>query len=191
MKSCLTNMSCFLEEITKWIDEGSLVDIFYLDFQKAFDKVPHKRLLHIGFEGESLHADMPQRPMFLFSSLAERINLMSNPTAMVGEVEIMAISQALKRSINVSNTHHDTVFRYGEDVFPNETPIIPVQYTPIGVYVGTTNLPLRNLLVIWSLHRPLTPKCACTAPSQQSVPASPPHNKTPSHSRVLVSQMSK
>ena len=35
----------FLEEITKWIDVGSPVDIIYLDFQKAFDKVPHQRLL--------------------------------------------------------------------------------------------------------------------------------------------------
>ena len=34
-----------LEEITKWIDEGSPVDIIYLDFQKAFDKVPHQRIL--------------------------------------------------------------------------------------------------------------------------------------------------
>ena len=44
-RSCLTNMLCFLEEITKWIDEGSPIDIIYLDFQKAFDKVPHQRLL--------------------------------------------------------------------------------------------------------------------------------------------------
>ena len=35
----------FLEEMTKWIDEGSPVDIIYLDFQKAFDKMPHQRLL--------------------------------------------------------------------------------------------------------------------------------------------------
>ena len=35
----------FLEEITKWVDDGSLADIIYLDFQKAFDKVPHQRLL--------------------------------------------------------------------------------------------------------------------------------------------------
>ena len=44
-RSCLTNMLCFFEEITKRIDEGSPVDIIYLDFQKAFDKVPHQRLL--------------------------------------------------------------------------------------------------------------------------------------------------
>ena len=34
-----------LEQITKWINKGSLVDINYLVFQKTFDKVPHQRLL--------------------------------------------------------------------------------------------------------------------------------------------------
>ena len=38
-------MLCFLEEITKWIDEGSPLGIIYLDFLKVFDKVPHQRLL--------------------------------------------------------------------------------------------------------------------------------------------------
>ena len=37
-RSCLTNMLFFLEEITKWLDEGSPVDITYLDFQKALTK---------------------------------------------------------------------------------------------------------------------------------------------------------
>ena len=32
-RSCLTNV--FLEEITKWVDDGSPVDVIYLDFQKA------------------------------------------------------------------------------------------------------------------------------------------------------------
>ena len=41
----MLNKCCFLEEITKWLDEGSPVDIIYLDFQKAIHKVPHQRLL--------------------------------------------------------------------------------------------------------------------------------------------------
>ena len=44
-RSCLTNLLCFFEEITKWVDDGSPVDVVYLHFQKAFDKVPHQRLL--------------------------------------------------------------------------------------------------------------------------------------------------
>ena len=44
-KSCLTNLLCFFVEITKWVDEGSPVDVIYLDFQKAFDKVPYQRLI--------------------------------------------------------------------------------------------------------------------------------------------------
>ena len=39
------NLLCFFEEITKWVDDGSPVDVVYLDFQKGFDKVPHQRLL--------------------------------------------------------------------------------------------------------------------------------------------------
>ena len=35
----------FLEEITKLVDDGSPVDVIYLDFQKAFDKVPHQRIM--------------------------------------------------------------------------------------------------------------------------------------------------
>ena len=38
-RSCLTNR---FEEITKWVDDGSPVDVVCLDFQKAFDKVPHQ-----------------------------------------------------------------------------------------------------------------------------------------------------
>ncbi|KAK2147931.1 hypothetical protein NP493_3311g00001 [Ridgeia piscesae] len=48
-RSCLTNMLCFLEDVTKWQDEGSPVDIIYLDLKKAFDKVPHQRLLLLSY----------------------------------------------------------------------------------------------------------------------------------------------
>jgi hypothetical protein len=44
-RSCATNLTVFMDKVTKIIDEGSSADIFYLDFAKAFDKVPHERLL--------------------------------------------------------------------------------------------------------------------------------------------------
>ena len=44
-KSCTTNLLEYLEYITSAVDEGKSVDIIYLDFAKAFDKVPHQRLL--------------------------------------------------------------------------------------------------------------------------------------------------
>ena len=43
---------------------------------------------YIVFEDWPLHADMPQMPTFQFSSLTQRIDLMSNPTVLAGEVEI-------------------------------------------------------------------------------------------------------
>ena len=44
-RSCLTNLLDFLEVVYEKLDEGKPVDIIYLDFAKAFDKVPHNRLL--------------------------------------------------------------------------------------------------------------------------------------------------
>ena len=35
----------FVGEITNWVDDGSPVDVIYLDFQKTFDKVPRQRLI--------------------------------------------------------------------------------------------------------------------------------------------------
>ena len=35
----------YTEIISKWLDDGSPVDVIYLDFQKVFYKVPHQRLL--------------------------------------------------------------------------------------------------------------------------------------------------
>ena len=44
-KSCVTQLLEFMEEITQAIDNNDEVDIIYLDFCKAFDKVLHRRLL--------------------------------------------------------------------------------------------------------------------------------------------------
>ena len=35
-RSCLTNILCFLEEITKWIDMGSPVEYYLLRFSESF-----------------------------------------------------------------------------------------------------------------------------------------------------------
>ena len=41
----MPNKFVMFEEITKWVDDGSPVDVIHLDFQKAFDKVPHQTLI--------------------------------------------------------------------------------------------------------------------------------------------------
>ena len=57
-RSCLTNLLEFFEEVYERKDEGKPVDVIYLDFAKAFDKVPHKRLAenykHVELEGRHL-----------------------------------------------------------------------------------------------------------------------------------------
>ena len=45
-KSCVSNILEFLEKVTAAVDSGESVDIIFLDFAKAFDKVPRERLLN-------------------------------------------------------------------------------------------------------------------------------------------------
>jgi hypothetical protein len=44
-KSCCTNLLEFFEAATKSVDAGNPFDVIFLDFSKAFDKVPRERLL--------------------------------------------------------------------------------------------------------------------------------------------------
>jgi hypothetical protein len=44
-RSCVTQLLDVLDSWTETIDNGGSVDVIYMDFQKAFDSVPYKRLL--------------------------------------------------------------------------------------------------------------------------------------------------
>ena len=57
-RSCLTNLLEFLDKVTGCVDSGDCVDVIFLDFAKAFDKVPHglliRKLKAHGIDGKLL-----------------------------------------------------------------------------------------------------------------------------------------
>jgi len=58
VRSRLTNLISFYDQVTHLVDEGKTVDIIYPDFSKAFDTVPHSILLEKlaahGLDGSTL-----------------------------------------------------------------------------------------------------------------------------------------
>ena len=44
-KSCVTKLPEFLDNITEALDQGDDTDIIYVDFGKAFDKIPQRKLM--------------------------------------------------------------------------------------------------------------------------------------------------
>ncbi|KAF7241053.1 RNA-directed DNA polymerase from mobile element jockey [Varanus komodoensis] len=44
-RSCQTNLVEFCDKVSRWLNGGDAVDVVYLDFSKAFDKVPHDILV--------------------------------------------------------------------------------------------------------------------------------------------------
>ncbi|NQY00907.1 MAG: hypothetical protein HRT70_07220 [Flavobacteriaceae bacterium] len=57
--SCASQLLKFLDDITTSVDNGDCVDVIYLDFSKAFNSVPHERLLRklsaLGIQGKVLN----------------------------------------------------------------------------------------------------------------------------------------
>ena len=45
-RSCVTQLLEVLNDFTKMVEKGECIDVIYLDFSKAFDTVPHQRLLN-------------------------------------------------------------------------------------------------------------------------------------------------
>ncbi len=44
-RSYMTQLLCVIEDWTKSLDNGNSIDTIFLDFQKAFDSVPHESLM--------------------------------------------------------------------------------------------------------------------------------------------------
>jgi len=59
-RSCLTNLLEFLDKVTGCVDSGENVDVVFLDFAKAFDKVPFKRLM-LKLESHGITGKVAQR----------------------------------------------------------------------------------------------------------------------------------
>ena len=57
-RSCETQLITTVQELAKNMSSGKQIDAILLDFSKAFDKVPHRRLLmkldHYGIRGTTL-----------------------------------------------------------------------------------------------------------------------------------------
>jgi len=57
-RSCCTQLLTVMEDWTKLLDRGDPVDVIYFDFTKAFDTVPHLRMLEklgaYGIRGSTL-----------------------------------------------------------------------------------------------------------------------------------------
>jgi len=69
-RSCLTNLHESLESWTQALDEGFGIDVLCLDYRKAFDSVPHKRLL----EKLKLHGINSKLRRWIQSFLEARLN---------------------------------------------------------------------------------------------------------------------
>ena len=63
-RSCETQLLTLVDELAKGLDKKKQHDLAVLDFSKAFDRVPHERLLkkldHCGIRGKTqLHQKLP------------------------------------------------------------------------------------------------------------------------------------
>ena len=68
-RSCLTNLLKSSEQWAMALDNGYGVDVLYLDYRKAFDSVPHNRLIYYKLTTTSFNGKLLT---WLSSFLADR-----------------------------------------------------------------------------------------------------------------------
>ena len=71
-RSCTTNLLHFLEILTEAVDTGLAVDVVFLDFSKAFDKVPHSKLMS-QLEGHGITGKIQQWIKHWLESRRQRV----------------------------------------------------------------------------------------------------------------------
>ncbi|KAK6191253.1 hypothetical protein SNE40_002988 [Patella caerulea] len=79
-----------------------------------------------------VNADLPDN--ITFTSLNHRIETMANSDSMPGELEILAASRFLQRTIVIVNKNRSIISSFGEDYMLN-TPLF-VQFTSLGEDIG-------------------------------------------------------
>ena len=98
--SCTSQLLCYLDDVSNHVDDNLVVDAIYLDFAKAFNSVPHERLLRklsaLGIKGKFYQ--------WIWSCLLNRkeIVLMNNKMSKPKKHDIWGPSRQLPRPLALS-----------------------------------------------------------------------------------------
>ena len=100
--SCETQLATTVDKLQKRLDDKLQVDLIILDFQKAFDKVPHRHLLHKLHES-GIHGQLHE---WLTCYLTERTQRVIVDGYESTEPRVMSGSSATRNGIRSADVPH-------------------------------------------------------------------------------------